>query len=109
MDGGDKEIVTEEVVIIAFGEGTHQRFSSLVAFHDMGIHVGDQFCVQPGELADYLQFRRTALPKATFAVPSVEEQTAERRELGPADVDIRGDLIVRPGAEIAPLGWWRGG
>ena len=57
--------------------------------------------MQPGELADDFQLGLRAFPQPAFAVAAVEEESAERREFRPADIDIRRNLVMASrGAEF---------
>ncbi len=90
IDGGDQEVISEEVMVAAPG-GLDERGCAVVGFDDVGVEVGDEFCVEPGEFADDLEFLGGAQPESSFSVAAVEEEAGEAGELCPADVEARGD------------------
>src|ERR1035437_8339569 len=56
--------------------------------------------MQPGEFADNLKLRPGALPEPALAVAAIQEQAAERRELGPPDIYVGGYVVVTGRAEL---------
>lgn len=73
VDGGDEEVVAEEVMVATL-RGTHERWGAVVGFDDVGVEVGDEFGMEPGELADDLEFLGGAEPEASFAMAAIEEE-----------------------------------
>ncbi|MFM1942833.1 MAG: hypothetical protein RI897_1815 [Verrucomicrobiota bacterium] len=92
VDGGDEDVIAEEVVVASWG-GPHEWGGAVVGLDDLGVEVGDEFRVQPGELADDLEFLGRAEPEATFAMAAVEEETGEAGELCPADIESGWDGV----------------
>lgn len=55
VDGGDEEILSEEVVVGACG-GLHEWGGAVVGVDDIAVEIGDEFRMEPGEFADDFEF-----------------------------------------------------
>ena len=68
----DEKIVAEHEMVLAFVERALQGLTALVATHDVAVHIGDQFGVEPRVFPDDVQLFGRAHPHAAFAVAAVE-------------------------------------
>ena len=70
-------------------------------YHIM-VHIGHQFCVQPGKLSYYLQLLLCSLPESPFPMATIHEQTAKSRELSPANIKSWRNRFPRKSGNIRP-------